>query len=168
MLVRTRIVAQTLAVIACALIAAPAFADTLTVTLTNGEIFESRYPPRESDWDPDMVLVMTQMGNWIGVPRQDIASVVSETEARGFGTVIDTVTIDLGWSANDAPVPEDADPATAQIQALQNLLEGGNSQRNYDTRQFVRPGQAGSTGGLPVGFSTAPTVSVTPVTSPRN
>lgn len=171
MLDRTRIlIVASLVVLACASVAGPAAAaDILTVTLTNGQSFETRYHPREADWDPNMVMVMTDMGNWIGIPRQDIASVISETEAQGYGTVIDSVTVDLGWSANDAPVPGEVDAATAQIQALQNLLENSAPPQSTDTVQFVSPGLAGRTGGLPVGFSTGPSVSVTPVVpAPRN
>lgn len=137
-----------LAVLTIALVALPASAETFTLKLKNGTSFESRYRPQEATWDADTVLVMTDMGHWIGIPRRQVQEVEVETEARGFGKVIDTTTIDLGIAPNDLPPPDQADQQDT-LQQLQNLIQG--QERSYDVPQFVSPGEAGS-GGLPVGF----------------
>lgn len=133
------------------LAAIPGLAETYTVTLDNGTLIESRYQPQEASWNPQMVLILTDHGNQIALPREQIASVVSETEARGFGKRIDTMTIDLGFAPNDAPVPEEEDQFTQQLNRLQQILQ--QPERSYDVQQFQSPNDVGRTGGgLPVGF----------------
>lgn len=134
------------------LAATPGAAETYTVTLVNGKNIESRYQPQEASWNPDMVLIMTDQGNQIALPRAEISSVVSEVEARGFGKRIDTMTVDLGFAPNDAPVPEEEDQFTQQLNRLQQVLQSNQQQQNYDIQQFVSPGDVGQTGGLPVGY----------------
>jgi hypothetical protein len=98
-----------------------------------------------------MVMILTDMGNWIAVPRADIVHAAPETETRGFGKVINTTTIDLGYAPNDAPLPEVQEGGLgAELDRLQQLLQG--ERRTYDQQQFVSPGQAGR-GGLPLGFA---------------
>lgn len=139
-----------LAVLAVALVAMPAFAETFTLKLKNGSEFETRYRPQEASWDPDMVIMLTDFGHWVAFPRADVEEVIADFEARGFGKVIDTTTIDLGIAPNDLPAPgEEQEPSA--LDQLQSLLQ--QNQRSYDVQQFVSPGQAGQTGGgLPVGF----------------
>lgn len=138
-------------VAAVVLVAAPGAAETYTVTLANGKTIESRYQPQEASWNSDMVMILTDQGNWIALSRDQIAEVVSETEARGFGKRIDTHTVDLGLAPNDAPVPEEEDQFTQQLNRLQQVLQGGQQQRSYDIEQFVSPNEVGA-GGLPVGY----------------
>lgn len=137
-----------------ALAATPAAAETYTVTLVNGKTIESRYQPQEASWNPDMVLIMTDQGNQIALPRAEITNVVSETEARGFGKRIDTMTVDLGFAPNVAPEPEEEDQFTRQLNQLQQVLQSNQQQQNYDIQQFLSPSEINrrGSGGLPVGY----------------
>ena len=146
-----------------ALVPAGASAEVFTVTLTNGSVLETQYQPQEASFDKDMVLLMTDVGNWVGVRRDEIASVVSDAELSGFGKVIGKNTVDLGWSANDAADPNaqaadgKQDPGISlAAQALQNLYQQRQEQQNYTVQQFVQPNQ---TQGIPtnlVGVATSP------------
>jgi len=144
---------RTLAVcslLALPLLALPAAAEVYTVTLTNGSVLETAYQPQEAAFDKDMVLLMTDVGNWIGVRKDEIESVRSDAEIGGYGKVIEKNTILLGWSANDAEDPDAVegeggqgrrtDPAlTAAAQALQTLTQQRQAELNYTIKQFVRP-----------------------------
>src|SRR6476661_10529259 len=68
--------------------ARPAAAAVYHLTLTNGSVIDSLYEPQEASWDHDMVLVLTDAGNWMGVKKSDLANVVSENATRGFGISI--------------------------------------------------------------------------------
>jgi hypothetical protein len=139
-----------LLVLVVVLVALPAMAETFTVKLKNGNSFETRYRPQEASWDPDMVMMLTDHGHWIALPRAEVDEVVSDFEERGFGKIIDTTTIDLGIAPNDLPTPDQAQTPSA-LEQLQSILQ--QQQRSYDIQQFVSPGQAGRTGGgLPVGY----------------
>jgi hypothetical protein len=142
-----------------ALSALPASAEVYTVTLTNGSTVETQYQPQEAAFDKDLVLLLTEVGNWIGVRRDEIESVMSDAEESGFGKVIAKNTILLGWSANDAPDPN-APPAEGQrqdpgmslaAQVLQNLQQQRQEQQSYTVQQFVQPNQ---TQGIPMGLIT--------------
>jgi len=143
---------RTLAVcslLALPLLALPAAAEVYTVTLTNGSVLETAYQPQEAAFDKDMVLLMTDVGNWIGVRKDEIESVRSDAELGGYGKVIEKNTILLGWSANDAANPDEEegeegqgrrDPAlAATAQALQALTQQRQAEQNYTIKQFVRP-----------------------------
>lgn len=139
-----------LVALAVVLVALPVAAETFTLKLKNGNSFETRYRPQVASWDPDMVMMLTDHGHWIALPRAEVEEVISDFEQRGFGKIIDTTTIDLGIAPNDQPTPEDAQGPTA-LEQLQSVLQ--QQERSYDIQQFVSPGQAGQTGGgLPVGF----------------
>lgn len=77
------------------------YADYYTVTLTNGTSFHTRYPPVPAEWDENVVMISTDRGNWIGLYADEIADVVSNAEATGFGYQLDTTTLFVGWSPND-------------------------------------------------------------------
>jgi len=133
-----------------ALVALPAAAELFTIELTNGHSFETRYRPKLDPRDPDKVYFLTDQGNWIAMAKNLVNDVVSQTEARGFGKVIDTTTIDLGWAPNDTPVPDGEGGVSNNPQA--DLVNAIRSQQPapISTQQFVNPGQAGrSGGGLP-------------------
>lgn len=138
-----------LVVLAIVLVVSPALAESFTVKLKSGETFETRYRPHTASWDPEMVMLMTDFGHWIALPRTDIEIVESDFEIRGFGKIIDTVTIDLGIAPNDLPAPGE-EQAPSALEQLQSILQ--QQERSYDVPQFVSPGQAGQTGGLPVGY----------------
>jgi hypothetical protein len=148
-----------------ALLASPATADIFYVTLNNGTVMESAYQPQESSWDSSMVLLLTEVGNWVGVPKDQIEKVESANQKSGFGVRINAFTVAIGWSPNDAEDPE-AQAAEGQQpvsaaearfqQAIQNLNQTisqvesqRQSQENYSVEQFVEPGQ---TQGIPSGL----------------
>lgn len=137
-----------------------ASAEVYTVTLTNGNVLETQYQPQEAAFDKDLVLLMTEVGNWIGVRRDEIASVESDSELSGFGKVIGKNTVLLGWSANDAADPNAAaaegqgqgrqeQGLAATAQALQNIYQQRQAEQNYTIKQFVNPNE---TQGIPTGL----------------
>jgi hypothetical protein len=68
--------------------------------------------------------------------------------------VIDTTTILLGYSANDAPLPGE-EQEFSEIERLQQFYQ--DQQQDYSVQQFVEPGQAGgATGGFPAEFARWP------------
>ena len=95
-------------------VAVPAAAEVFTITMNNEAEFKTRYQPQQDPRDEGKVMILTEFGNWIALQKSMIAEVVSETEARGLGTVLDTNTIVIGWAPNDAPMPSDqpTDPTT--------------------------------------------------------
>lgn len=136
-----------LPLLALVLVALPAAAEMYTVALTNGGSFDTRYRPEVATWDDGLLTIMTDVGNWIAIPRQEVVAITAETEVRGFGTVISTNTIALGWAPNDAPVPADeasADPRDRLLQLLERQLQ---PEPDYSIQQFVDPSDAG---GIPV------------------
>ena len=144
-----------LALAVLALPAIPAAAEIYTVTLKNGNVIETKYQPEEAVFDKNMVLLLTEVGNWVGIQRDEIESVVAAAELSQFGKVIGKNTILLGWAANDAadpnaPPPEgqaQRDPAVAATaQALQNLYDQRQAEQNYTIKQFVQPNE---TQGIP-------------------
>src|SRR3954453_23953156 len=88
---------------ALALVAAPASADVFYVTLTNGSVVETAHQPQQANWDPNMVLLLTEMGNWVGFPKDQIVGIRSENPTQGFGIRINDKAIALGFSPNDLP-----------------------------------------------------------------
>lgn len=140
------------AVLAAALAAAPAFGAIYNVHLTNGESYESRYPPEEASWDPEVLLIHTETGNWIGIERDRIARVESETDVRGFGRRIDATTIHIGRLANAAPVPgEEGQQQDQQLALLQAIYDQQQQDQSHTIEQFVDPSDTGQ--GIPVGFT---------------
>jgi len=131
-----------------ALPAIPASAEVYSVTLTNGSVLETQYQPQEAVFDKDMVLLLTEVGNWIGVRRDEIATVVSDAESSGFGKVIGKNTVDLGWAANDAADPNapgadgKQDPGLSlAAQALQAVYQQRQAADSYTIKQFVQPNE---------------------------
>lgn len=147
---------RSLVLLALASLAVPALAsaEVYTVTLTNGSVLETAYQPQEAAFDRNIVLLMTEVGNWIGVRKEEIDSVRSDAELGGYGKVIEKNTILLGWAANDAADPNAkpegqgrTDPAlSATAQALQNIYEQRQEEQNYSIKQFVQPNE---TQGIP-------------------
>lgn len=127
-----------------------AVAEIYHVRLENGQRIESRYPPEEASWDSGMLILHSETGNWVGVPRAEVLEITIETELRGHGQRIDATTIFMGRTANAAPIQtdEDVDPTT---QLLRSIYEQGQQQQNHTIEQFVEPDATG--GGIPVGFT---------------
>ena len=147
-------------------VSAPAFAEQVfTVHLGNGNEFSTIRQPRLASWDENTVLVLTDAGNWIGIPKGEIEQISNSLEVTGFGRRIDDHTVAIGFLANDAPVEgepgENGEPATEGA-AINQILERYNAfmddleeqtfnssgGENYTTEQFVEPG---SSSGVPLG-----------------
>lgn len=127
------------------LLAAPAAAEIYTVTLAGGETIDSRHQPMIAPWDEGKILLRTDVGNWVSLPKAEITDVRVDVEAAGYGRVIDSTTVDMGLTANDRPAAGEG-PSPEQ-----QLLDFVRSQQRdrpvYDTPQFVDPSEAS---GIPV------------------
>jgi hypothetical protein len=143
--------------------AVPAGAEVFFVTLNNGTTFESAYQPQAASWDTGMVLLLTETGNWIGLPQADIKEVRSETQIAGYGRAIDDNTFELGFAPNDASDPDakPAAPAEERAQMLEQMLmqqqqelDQRTAQESYTVDQFVEPGELQ---GIPTRFIGEPT-----------
>lgn len=152
-----------LALLALAPLSLPAEAEVFFVTLTNGTTFETAYQPQAASWDDSMVLLLTETGNWIGLPEAEIQEVRSESQIAGYGRAIDNNTFELGFAPNDASDPnaKPADPAEARTQILeqmlmqqQNELNGRATEQRYTQEQFVDPEDLQ---GIPSRFIGSPT-----------
>lgn len=120
--------------LAAALIAGPAAAELYTLHLKNGTLISSRQQPQYATWDKNIILVLTDVGNWSAIEAAEVEKVETETQVRGFALRLNANTIFLGWSANDGR--GDKGGVILPPEA-----------RNYDQQQFVDPSQAG--GGFP-------------------
>jgi len=131
-----------------------AMAEVYTVTLHNGNTFLAKYRPQDASYDPSYIVFVTDVGNLISLHKDDVADVVSETESRGFGVVIDTTTILIGELPNDTPTEEQALKAMEARQAQTGFRLP--AQAGLATQQFAEPSSVGGSagGGLPVGFAT--------------
>lgn len=156
---------RSLACLSLALLASavPAGAEVFFVTLNNGTTFETAYQPQAASWDPGMVLLLTETGNWIGLPQADIQEVRSESQIAGYGRAIDSNTFELGYAPNDAidPNAKPADPAEVRAQALEQMvqqqqeeLNNRSEQNSYTIQQFVDPSDLQ---GIPSRFIGSPT-----------
>ena len=129
-----------------ALALTPAVANIFTVHLTNGASFETRYQPKLLPGDGTKILLVTDVGNRIYLHRDDIREVTHSSDVQGFGTMINTTTISLGWAPNDNPLPGDPDP---RADMLSYLRDQQRARPDYSVDQFVSSEDAGISGGLP-------------------
>lgn len=153
--------------LALSLLAAPAGAEIYRVTLNNGQTFDTSYQPQEASWDASMVLLLSDVGNWIGVSKADIQQVEPVNETGSFGIQIAVNTYELGISANDAEAEAQAAALAAggagaagqsgadasRIQMLQTVIQQQqleaqqrDAAQKYTVQQFVEPSQ---TQGIP-------------------
>lgn len=143
-------------------IVVPAGAEVFTIKMKNDSEFITRYQPQQDPRDEGKVVMLTEYGNWIALSKTAIADITSETESRGFGTVLDTRTIVIGWAPNDkaAPGEEATDPTTQ----LLNYLRGRDAaqEQDFSVQQFVNPDEAGL-GGIPASGITSSGSSSFPV-----
>ena len=151
--------------LALSLLALPASAEIYRVTLNNGQVFESAYQPQEASWDASMILLLDEVGNWIGVSKADVQQVANVDENGAFGIRISKNTFEIGISANDAAAAAEAlaamgtqgqGGADSRLAVLQQILEQQqaeaqqrSAQQNYTVKQFVEPNQ---TQGIPARF----------------
>jgi|GEM_PF-2696562 len=127
------------------LAATPAQAEVFHVKLHNGTTVDTLYQPQQAVFDPNVVILLSDAGNWIGINQRDIESVRSESDIHGFGVALNFNTIAIGWAPNDAPEPA-ANAQSATAQALQNLYRQQQAQEHYTIPQFVSTEQ---TAGIP-------------------
>ena len=119
--------------------AAPVAAESYTVNMKSGSSFETRYRPRQASWDAAKVVLLTEHGNSIALRKDDIASVIADSENRGFGRVIDNTTLELGFVANDAVDPSTpADPARALADALLRRCRDGRTTTRVSSSSRAR------------------------------
>lgn len=141
-----------LLVLAVALLAVPAMAEVFHVTLKNGTTVDSAVQPQQASWDPGMVMLLTEVGNWVGFTQDEIADIKVVDPTAGFGVRISNTAIALGRFTND--LPESAKGTNAQENKYLDLatkaLEAAEKQQHYSIQQFVEPGQ---TQGIPAAFS---------------
>jgi hypothetical protein len=97
------------ALLSLPLAALPASAEIFKIQLNNGTVVETVYQPQEASWDPDMVLLLTEVGNWIGVRKDEIDTVVTEAPQRGFGVRINTTTVLLGAAPKQPAAQQPSD-----------------------------------------------------------
>lgn len=142
-----------LPLLAFALLALPASAEVFHVTLTNGTTIDSSVQPQQASWDPNVVMLITEVGNWVGFPKGEIESIKAEDPTAGFGVRISSTAIALGRFSNDLPEEGKTNPQDELNQrylALANrMLEQSERQQSYSVQQFVEPGQ---TQGIPSSF----------------
>ena len=132
------------------LVALPALGETYTLTLKNGNTFLTRYQPQDASWDAEKLVFLDEFGNQIALAKSDVDTLTTEFESRGFGHVLNSTTVAIGWAPNDAIDP-DSDEGKAA--AAQDALAGSGQQAPppvYNQEQFVEPGATG--GGLPLSF----------------
>ncbi|HVT60130.1 MAG TPA: hypothetical protein VHR45_17265 [Thermoanaerobaculia bacterium] len=135
-----------------ALLAAPAAAEIFHVKLRNGALIDSRYKPEQASWDPNVVLLLSDEGNWIGIYQQDIENIEPESTVRGFGVQLNFNTVAIGWAPNDLPdaAAQPAGQPSSTADALQNFaLQQAQATAHYSVPQFVQPEQAS---GVPPAF----------------
>jgi len=162
-----------LLLLAFALLALPASADVFYVTLKNGSEIQTSHQPQQASWDPNMVLLLTDVGNWIGYPKDEITGIRAENPTQGFGVRISKNTIALGWSPNDLPAPaeggrQDVNDRLAGI--AERMLDMAEQQQHYSIQQGVQTEQTqgipasfgGYAGGSTAGFGSLPTQVIQP------
>ena len=149
---RSRICLSLLVFALCVVPAVPASAEVFHVTLTNGSVIDTAYQPQQASWDPGMVLLMTDTGNWVGFPKDEIDNIRAEDPAQGFGVRISDKTIALGLAPNDLPLPTENGAQQANdryFELVERALAAAEKRQNYSIQQGVSTEQ---TQGIPVGF----------------
>lgn len=141
-----------LLVLAVALLAVPATAEVFHITLKNGTTIDSAVQPQQASWDSNMVMLLTEVGNWVAFTKDDIADIKAVDPTAGFGVRISSTAIALGRFTND--LPESAKGASAQegkyLDLATKALEAAERQQHYSIQQFVEPSQ---TQGIPAAFA---------------
>jgi hypothetical protein len=138
-----------------ALFAVPAMADVYFVTLTNGTVIETARQPQQASWDPNMVLLLTEVGNWVGFPKEDVKNVRSEDPTQGFGIRISDKAIALGRAPNDLPGEKTKAEQAADryLEYANRLLDLAEQRANYSVRQFAEPNSSQGQPTYGIGFS---------------
>lgn len=145
----TRRIGIVLAVVGLALISMRAEARTFTVTLQNGESYQTRYPPQDF---PEMGVTrfLTDVGNWVAVRTSEIASVEARQDSSGFGQRVDTAPRFLGWMYVDDPPVATGEADDTELYALPEQVFWKYSIERFQAPPAVEPGETG--GGIPLDF----------------
>lgn len=149
---RSRISLLLLVLALCAL---PASAEVFHVTLTNGTVVDTAYQPQQASWDPNMVLLLADTGNWIGFSKEEIDSIRAEDPTQGFGVRINDKRISLGISPNDLPTPDQSsrsrqdELAARSLDLVERALALSERQQTYSIQQGV---STENTQGIPASF----------------
>jgi hypothetical protein len=140
-----------LLLLALALVAMPASADVFYVTLKNGSEIQTAHQPQQASWDPNMVLMLTEVGNWVGYPKDEITGIRAENPTQGYGVRISKKVIALGWSPNDLPAEaEGQGGANDRLASIaERMLDMAEKQQQYSINQGVQTEQ---TQGIPASF----------------
>jgi hypothetical protein len=143
-----------LLVLVFVLLALPATAEVFHVTLVNGTTVDSSVQPQQASWDPSMVMLMTDVGNWVAFPKAEIADIKSVDPTAGFGVRISSTAIALGRFSNDLPESVKANSAediNNRYLALANkALDLQQQQQHYSIQQGVSTEQSQ---GIPAAFA---------------
>ena len=137
------------------LLATMVSAGTYTVTLTNGTSFVTRYEPVDAEWDDNIVMLNSDQGNWIALPKDEIADVISDVEATGFGYQVNTTTVFVGWSPNESEGEGEGEggerDGSSGVEGEGSNLPEPFPQTSFGLEQFVDvPGSGGGVGSQPV------------------
>lgn len=136
------------------LLATVASAGTYTVTLTNGTSFVTRYKPVDAEWDENLIMLNSDRGNWIALPRDQVADIVSDVESTGFGYQVNTTTIFVGWSPNEGDGEgegEGGEGGGGEGDGENSNLPDPNPAPAFGLEQFIDvPGSGGGVGAQPV------------------
>ena len=135
------------------LLAVPATPEVFHVTLKNGTTVESSVQPQQASWDPNMVMLMTEVGNWVGFSKDEITDIKVVDPTAGFGVRISSTAIALGRFSNDLPEvgKNPQDELTGRYLALATkTLELQEKQQHYSIQQGVQTEQ---TQGIPAAFA---------------
>ncbi|NJL27026.1 MAG: hypothetical protein HC897_03650 [Thermoanaerobaculia bacterium] len=145
-----------IALLFAVLVGSAAHAAVYTVTLKNGTTFETRYKPVSADWDASIAMLMTDKGNWIALPADEIADVASNVEISGYGYHLDKNTIVLGTSPNDLVADDGEEGGTPGATGAGAAAgqEEPPPPPDYTVDQFVNAPLVGASGGgIPVSYA---------------
>ena len=154
-----------LLLLALALVAVPASADVFYVTLKNGTEVQTARQPQQASWDPNMVLLLTEVGNWVGFTKDEIQEIRAENPTEGYGVRISDTAIALGWAPNDLPEAGGKQDANQRMYDIaERMLDMAERQQHYSIQQGVQPEATqgipaafgGYTGGATTGFGSVP------------
>ena len=144
------------------LAALPAAAEVYTIRLSNGTTFESRYQPKQAAWDASLVTFVDETGTEIALPQALVADVVPQSEQKGYGRVLNTTTVDLGFMPNDLDQSQQIMQQQAALNPQGQLAI--NNPNSAAAQQFLEPNAIGA--GIPMGFNATTSNVNVPVGAP--
>lgn len=148
-----RVWSLVLSVLVLGLLAVPATAEVFHVTLKNGTTIDSSVQPQQASWDPNMVMLMSEVGNWVGFSKDEITDIKVVDPTAGFGVRISSTAIALGRFSNDLPEvgknPQD-ELNSRYLSLAAKTLELQEKQQQYSIQQGVATEH---TQGIPAAFS---------------